>query len=309
MSILQNAINSIVIGIEDYNLDDEKRLLSSTRNLFAGVLLLFKHKLVELSPTGSDEVLIKQKVLPKLVDETLIWIGSGKKTVDVEEIKNRFKALSISVDWKKIDKINKYRNNIEHYYSTESKEAVKTLIANSFIVIRDFITEHLNEDPKGLLGISTWETMLKISEVYEAEKRDCLNRLEGLEWKSVSTFNAIADYRCETCHSDLITLNDEDEIVCKTCGKEYEQNSLTLKSLLDAYGYYRMQDGEEPDLYVCPFCNQKACLTFEDECQLCGESIPSTCVRCGSEITPNNYDDSELCDYCRYVYEKMNEDD
>lgn len=59
MSILQNAIDSIALGIEDYNSSDSRRLISCTRNLFAGILLLFKHKLAILSPPGSDEVLIK----------------------------------------------------------------------------------------------------------------------------------------------------------------------------------------------------------------------------------------------------------
>ena len=45
MSILQNAIDSIIIGVEDYDNSDKKRLLSATRNIYAGVLLLLKSKL------------------------------------------------------------------------------------------------------------------------------------------------------------------------------------------------------------------------------------------------------------------------
>ena len=61
MSILQNAIDSIVMGLEDYQSEDKKRMLSCVRNLYAGMLLLFKYKLVELSPEGSNEILIKKK--------------------------------------------------------------------------------------------------------------------------------------------------------------------------------------------------------------------------------------------------------
>ena len=45
--LLQNAINSIEIGIEDYELSqqDERRIISCVRNVFAGILLLFKYKL------------------------------------------------------------------------------------------------------------------------------------------------------------------------------------------------------------------------------------------------------------------------
>ena len=44
--LLQNAINSIEIGIEDYKLSqqDERRIISCVRNVFAGILLLFKYK-------------------------------------------------------------------------------------------------------------------------------------------------------------------------------------------------------------------------------------------------------------------------
>ncbi|MCQ9186770.1 hypothetical protein KMT30_48580, partial [Streptomyces sp. IBSBF 2953] len=48
--ILQNAIFSIQLGIEDYAIStapggDTTRAISSSRNLFAGVILLFKYKL------------------------------------------------------------------------------------------------------------------------------------------------------------------------------------------------------------------------------------------------------------------------
>ena len=71
--ILKNAIDSICMGIEDYKLgigDYEfsapRRLVSCTRNLFAGIMLLFKHKLAKLSPPGSDGLLIKQHIIPIL---------------------------------------------------------------------------------------------------------------------------------------------------------------------------------------------------------------------------------------------------
>ena len=115
--LLQNAINSIEVGIEDYELSkqDERRIISCVRNVFAGVLLLFKYKLVELSPANSDEVLIKQQILWVMENGNIIAKGKSNKTVDVQSIKDRFKSLNISIDWKNLDNINSYRNNIEHY--------------------------------------------------------------------------------------------------------------------------------------------------------------------------------------------------
>jgi hypothetical protein len=43
MSILQNAIDSIQIGIEDYENGDDRRSISAVRNIAAGTLLLYKN--------------------------------------------------------------------------------------------------------------------------------------------------------------------------------------------------------------------------------------------------------------------------
>ena len=89
MSILENSVVSITLGLEDYKSSDDRRLISCTRNLAAGILLLFKHKLELLSPPDSNEALIKQKVMPVLqADGGILWVGDGRKTVDVQQIKD-----------------------------------------------------------------------------------------------------------------------------------------------------------------------------------------------------------------------------
>jgi hypothetical protein len=184
MSILDNAINSISLGIEDYNSSDPRRVVSCIRNLYAGILLLFKHRLAELSPAGSDEVLIKEKVSPSLDSSgKLQWKGNGKKTVDVRQIEERFNGLEIKVDWKRLAKINTCRNDIEHYYSVESPADMRGLLTNSFIVIRDFICDVLQEDPLELLGAKTWITLTSVAEVYDKEKRECAENILGIGLK------------------------------------------------------------------------------------------------------------------------------
>lgn len=51
--LLENAKYSIQLGIEDYRLAKENpiRNISSIRNIFAGLLLLYKYKLIKESPT------------------------------------------------------------------------------------------------------------------------------------------------------------------------------------------------------------------------------------------------------------------
>lgn len=53
MSIIQNAIDSIQIGVEDFQSDDDRRSVSAVRNIAAGILLLYKEKLCQLSPSDN----------------------------------------------------------------------------------------------------------------------------------------------------------------------------------------------------------------------------------------------------------------
>jgi hypothetical protein len=50
MNLLANAIESIQVGVEDYQAATRPRLLSAVRNIHAGVVLLFKEALRRRSP-------------------------------------------------------------------------------------------------------------------------------------------------------------------------------------------------------------------------------------------------------------------
>ena len=295
MSILKNAIYSIAIGLEDYQSPDERRIVSSTRNIFAGILLLFKHKLCELSPSDTDEALIKQKVLPK-IDATgaVKWIGKGKKTVDVQNIKERFDSLNITVDWKRLESINKYRNDIEHYYSSLNTQSIQGLISDSFIIIRDFISEHLEEDPKKLLGDDAWAVLIEVNEVYEKEKTACCEVLETLEYFSDEILNALQNFSCTECGSGLILPSEKDinateaEYVCKSCGKTLPYEEIVKLSVSNYYGfdvYLSYTDGGESPITDCPECGGLY-LFNEGICSVCGYEAEHECQRCGAPILP-----------------------
>ncbi len=65
MTIFENAIISLELGLEDFAEGSDKRLLSAVRNLHTGILLLYKTKIAALSPVKSDEALIKRELTPK----------------------------------------------------------------------------------------------------------------------------------------------------------------------------------------------------------------------------------------------------
>jgi hypothetical protein len=313
MSILKNAIDSIAIGLEDYQAPDERRIVSSTRNIFAGILLLFKHKLCELSPSDSDESLIKQRVLPE-IDATgaVKWIGKGNKTVDVQNIRERFESLGITVDWKLLERINKYRNDIEHYFSTLNTQSVQQLISDSFLIIRDFISEHLNEDPKRLLGNESWSVLIEVNEVYEKEKSECIEDIEELDFFNDEIINAFESYSCDECGSGLITPSERNieavcaEYTCKSCGKTLPYEDIVKLAVSDYFSYevyLSHTDGGDSPITDCPECDG-IYLYDEGICSSCGHVAEHVCRRCGSTIMPEELSSEPFCGFCAHMMSK-----
>ncbi|OCQ91974.1 hypothetical protein BCD64_26345 [Nostoc sp. MBR 210] len=291
MSLLNNAIESIQVGVEDYLMGDSKRYLSSVRNICAGILLLYKEKLCRLSPSHDKEVLIKKDISP-FQDEkgNLIFKGNGKKTVDVQQIKERFKTLKITVDWKRFDELNELRNNIEHYYTDKSPNTVREVIAKSFILIRDFIRDVLNEEPHHLLGDISWQALLKTAEVYEAEKEICKKSFEHIEFKHQILQEAVEHLRCPSCHSGLIKAKDNYQfsiltsLSCVSCGKAFEFGDVMKECLEDCKDF---SDYEENFAYCndCEYTKQPSVIHTTDDEWLC-----LSCF-----IT---HDQVDFCNYC-----------
>ena len=315
MSILRNAIDSIAVGLEDYESTDDRRIVSSTRNIYAGILFLFKHKLCELSPDGTDESLIKQRVLPT-IDSTgaVSWIGKGAKTVDVFNIEERFKSLGITVDWTRLKKINRYRNDIEHYYSNMNTESVQQLISDSFLIIRDFISNELNEDPKTLLGENYWKILVDVNEVYAKEKEECDASLAQLNYFRHEILNVIRSCRCGECGSGLIeAISSSGDALhsnfkCRSCERSSPYEDIIGAAINDFYEsaiYLSLTDGDDTPIIDCPSCGEGTYIFHENICASCGDTATHACQRCSCNIPPQEITDSSICGYCSHMYEKL----
>lgn len=311
VNILKNATDSIILGLEDYESTDSRRIISCARNLYAGVLLLFKYKLVELSPANSDEVLIKRDVLPKIEDGCLSWIGKGEKTVDLQGIQTRLKALDIDVDWKRVEKIQRYRNNIEHYYSTESKESLQTLIQNVFVVIQEFVSNHLEDDLKDRLGEYAYNVLIKVQEVYDREKKLCLATFDEVDWESPILEEALSAASCPDCGSTLIIIDEpcssryDNEFRCKSCDEAYLYPVFAKQALSEFFyesDYFAMKDySGSPAVVQCPCCYEEGYIYSEEACVLCGGSVSHVCKSCSNEIPPEELNEDEICSWCLQV--------
>jgi hypothetical protein len=311
MSILKNAVDSIILGIEDYQSSDPRRLLSATRNIVAGILLLYKHKLASLSPLGSDEVLIKQRVIP-VSDPTVgvTWRGEGTKTVDVQQIRERCNSLGISADWKRVERIIKHRNDIEHYFSSLTQSALRSLVADAFILIRDFVRVQLGQDPLALLGADTWTVLMSVAEVYDKEKKECEARIDTVDWRFAQLHDAILEWQCPACGSELIDVThtgvDRWQVIlkCRSCGKEWDFENGAERAVGDFYGvqnFRSMKDGGEPATILCPNCSRETYDLDADCCLLCEESVVRECRSCGITIPAEEIDGEGYCSFCAHM--------
>lgn len=308
-TILANAVASVQIGVEDYLSDDPRRVLSAVRNLSAGILLLFKERLRELSPTNSDEVLIKQQIHPKRdASGALVFLGSGKKTVDVRQIRERFTSLGVSADWKRLEGVVNIRNDVEHYCTTEPTSRLKELLAASFIVMRDFITSELKREPLELLGEATWQTLLDVATIYAKELEECEEAKAQVSWGTPG-IEQVAEYlRCEHCGSELLKpVNPEEEFLsaihfqCAACGKTCSFDEIAESAAEECFGadiYIAMTDGGDPPLVDCFECGRTTFLLEDQLCMVCSASPQyQRCTVCGTSLSVEEQQFNGLCSY------------
>lgn len=127
----ENALTSIRLGVEDFERSrlssntrgDPARALSAIRNLFAGVLLLFKYKIATCVDDPADAAALifnPPEILPHSDGSGgIAWVPAGKfkiTTIDVGTIQKRFDAFDIEVDWAVIEKLQGCRNHLEHLH-------------------------------------------------------------------------------------------------------------------------------------------------------------------------------------------------
>jgi DNA-directed RNA polymerase subunit RPC12/RpoP len=318
-NLLHNAILSINVGLEDFEVSG--RILSSIRNVHAGILLLFKEKLLRLSPPGSEEALIKADIEPKRDANgggNVLFVGVGKRTVDMRQIKKRFKSLGIIADWKRFEKVTELRNNVEHYYSSDPPSTMKEVLANSFIIIRDFIVNELEDDPRVLLGEEKWKVLLSVAEVFEKERADCVALLNSVDWQSDSLKAALLEYSCAKCDSSLIAPDNtnvaysEVAFQCRSCGERILFSDAIEKMLEHFFFgelYLAASEGGEPPLYQCDECMLDSFVVEEHRCVACGaELVYSSCDVCGNQLGPDEQGNRGLCHYHSHLMSKRRTD-
>jgi hypothetical protein len=304
MSLLNNAVTSVRLALEDYASPDDGRLLSAVRNLHAGILLLYKEKLRLLSPAGSDEVLVKAKHKLQKGPTGLMPVGVGRKTVDVSQIKEHFATLGVKTDWERFDKVSNLRNEIEHYFTTANRGAIASMISETFLIIRDFIQLELKEDPKELLGDDDWNTLLSVSEVYERERDECERALNAIDWQYDVLLDAVLELTCRECGSSLLfplgTGRDAD-LQCRSCGEHERFEKYASRGIHEHFSgenFSSYKDGGEPFSIDCPHCGGHGYIVSDNCCVICDESCETECSMCSIQMPVSELSTGSLCSWC-----------
>ncbi|HEX5330629.1 hypothetical protein [Sulfuricurvum sp.] len=291
-----------------------KRSISAVRNIIAGIILLYKEKLRRLSPNEQPELLIKQNIKPFLVSGRLTFVGVGN-TVNIDTIRTRFADLGISAEWKRFDKVVSLRNDLEHYFTKKSTDDIKELISSSFLLIRDFVTNELEEDPLEVLGLETWEILLEVNDIFMAEKEECEESLNQVDWKYDTIKENLDLLRCEECGSPLVYIDDATGsdypdifLRCRQCNHNFEFTSIIEEFVGEALytaSFMSQMDGGEPMNTTCPECSMETYVFEEECCVACNyEMRYAECSVCHTALEIHEQNNGGLCGYHQDKYEK-----
>ncbi|TKD51432.1 hypothetical protein [Sphingomonas baiyangensis] len=316
-ALLDNAVASIRIGVQDYRSPDDHRHLSAVRNYYAGILLLAKAVLVRRFPNEDPDLLLAAKLRPQAgPNGTVEIVPEGQTTIDFQTIGRRFRDLGIAFDPALLAGLNKIRNDIEHRFSPLGRAAIVEAIAKGFPAAGQLF-RLLDEDPAILLG-EEWNDMLQSRELFAAELAACQRTLEAIDWRS----GTISDAKlvCSECESNLVqqadpenTVQDDAELSCRACGAGLDVGDVIERSIDDALGaeaYLRAKDaGEDGPYYPCPDCGKDTFIDFEALCANCGFTYASEgrCAICHTTIpVADMLDDPDrtLCAYHQHLMEK-----
>jgi hypothetical protein len=255
------------------------------------------------------------KIVPIRDSRGIVFVGEGKKSADVQQIKERFEGIGIKTDWKRFDRINDARNDVEHRYPKVDQKALQGLISDSFILVRNFIKDELQDDPLVLLGEETWQAMLEVAEVYKEEKTGCDLLMAQVDWVSPALKEGVAYLTCSSCGSDLLRPTSllgsysEATLECISCGNTEDAVEFipqAIASSLASSAYIAAKEGDDTPYVHCPECSQKTYVMDEQRCAYCEHEAEHSCARCGIQIPAEELDSEPYCGYCDYM---MNKDD
>ena len=318
--IRNNAVSSIQLGVEDFLISRDvpgktNRAISAARNIYAGVLLLFKYKIASLANTPEQAKALIYKpvsILPSITSTGgITWYPTthGQETINTSMIRARLDSLGVSHDWNAILPLRDCRNALEHLHPTDPISSIQASISALFPMLSRFITEELGEAPAALLG-DAWTTMLATHDFF----KECESQIKS-EWTAIdypeSAMNFLRQCCCRACYSSLLGPMQEDvqnevpidttdfRLQCVACS----QTESAMEFLEDSFSNLHEDPFEqiEPSIVQeCSSCQVQMYLITDSTCHWCGhETVWPKCSGCEKPIEQHVVNEGgRLCDRC-----------
>lgn len=318
--ILKNAVGSIKLGMEDFLVSREGpskslRTLSAARNIYAGVLLLFKYKIASLAKTSEEAralIYVPDAILPHITDSgSIAWTPTphARDTINTRMIEARLKSLGIYHDWSALIPLRNCRNALEHLHPTDPVSSIQSSIAALFPMLSRFIEEELGELPAALLG-DAWSTMLATHDFFKACEIQISKEWTDLKYP-IAGIQFMRTCRCKACDSSLLKPMQEDimdsvpidttdfRLQCYSCG----QTESAIQFLEENFSYVHedlFTRNEIEEIQDCGRCFVHMYLIADSTCHWCGhERTWPKCDRCNKPISEHVTNaGGSLCDRC-----------
>ena len=292
--LFDNAVQSLKLGIEDYQTKDPIRILSAIRNLHSGILLLAKEVLVR-RVTGIDSRDILATGYKPIPDGSggIKYVPQSKFTINLQNISTRFRDFGITINRKSLESLVKIRNDIEHLAPQSNVDTMRRAISEA-LPVANTLFRQAKEDPKDVLE-EAWNSMLKVRSVYDQELRSCTQTFADVEWLC----DVLDDVSlvCVRCRSELVAQDDpkngdpyEIRATCRSCGSATGAVDLIKQSVSSHV------DGIHYE--TCPECAETS-YTEDYGCVLCG-LVLGECEFCLEALSPNSVDSEnyKVCVHC-----------
>lgn len=302
-TLLENAVEALQLGVEDYHSNDPRRASSAARNFFAGILLLAKQALVSKVPNANERDVIAARFDLRPDGQGGVEMVASNNTIDFTSLGGRLLDFGITVDRQALRRLASVRNEIEHSSHEHTSEQVREVIARAFPVVSQLFSS-IGLEPATVLG-DAWVGMLRVRELFDIEVEACRATFGAIAWDS--DYLAALPLVCPYCNSPLVsqtvpTNTDHQDMACRcrACGEGSDGQTLVEHSLSDYLGddiYTAARDGQGSPLAACPECGVNAYVEGEG-CVWCGE-ILGECAVCGEGLIPDTvcWDNSQLCAY------------
>lgn len=207
LGLLENAIDSIVHGLEHYA--DGKKNTSNYKfailHITQGVELILKERL-----RREHWVLIYEKVENP----------DTSKTINFETAVARLQSickLSLDKYIGALRRLRGVRHEIEHYKVSFSEQEATALIGSNIPFLLEFLENELGVTlQEHIADEEVWQELLLIEEVYNRARKRADEEIAWLRWDEKE-----GDYHwiqpCPICNGEYLIMQNKDEAKCVLC--------------------------------------------------------------------------------------------